>query len=363
MAKTNLGAPQTLTPDTVVGPTDTPTTTAPASSAWVADVADKSLKKDTDIIALDTATPTDTNKVPNAVDVKEQLDTKLNAKLETPLEKVMVTDAAGNIIPSTDVTPADIEALGALTTDGALVAVDVDGRVSETTLTKDKAEALGALTTEGVMVSVGVDGKVAESDLTLAKAEKLQALTNADRVVKVNALGEVVESGLLYDGVSKRLYQDAAPLDTADNDLHLLTLKDYNEIYEPKTFLGSFVTETNSDTWTTIIDHPDFLVQARSPVTGNRVVLITNKTGNTVIHSWQASRNDSSEIRGNTSSVDDNGFEIVGTDESGGERFIRVATTKNANATNKESNTWWFDIISHRIGTTGYRIYVKMLVA
>ncbi|MBF4433186.1 hypothetical protein ERJ77_01485 [Vibrio anguillarum] len=162
---------------------------------------------------------------------------------------------------------------------------------------------------------------------------------------------------------SHRIRQEVSVTDIAADDRDLLTKKDGDVLYESKTFLGSFVTATNSDTWTTIIDHPDFLVQARSPVTGNRVVLITNKTGSTVVHSWQASRNDFSEVRGDTISLNESGFEIVGTDDSSGRRFIRIATTKNTYATNKESKTWWFDIISHRIGTTGYRVYVKMLVA
>lgn len=152
---------------------------------------------------------------------------------------------------------------------------------------------------------------------------------------------------------------DGAKILTADERDLIAKIEGLTE----KTALGSYYTLANSNTWTTIIDHPDFLVQARSPATGNRVVLIINKTGSEVVYSWQASRDNFTEVRGDTTSQNNGTFEIVGTGEVGGKRFIRIAATKNTTAINKQADTWWFDIISHRIGTTGYRVYVKMLKA
>lgn len=128
--------------------------------------------------------------------------------------------------------------------------------------------------------------------------------------------------------------------------------------------LGSYFTDTDSDTWTDIIDHPDFLVQARYPTSGNRYVLITNRTGSEIVFDWQASRSDFSEVRGTTICQVNSTFEIIGPHSGdSGERFIRVGAMKNTLATNKQKDTWWFDIIMHETAPAGCRVYAKMLKA
>lgn len=198
MAKTVLGAPSTLTPDEVIGPTDTPSTSAPASSQWVSDIADKALSKDTDVLAdIDTATPTDTNKVPNAADVKAKLDEKLDAK-----------------IAETDV----------------MMRTDVDGNIVASSLTAAKAEALESLS-EAKIPTIDADGKLVDSALTKAKAEALEALSTESALVTIDANGEVAEAAISFDSTANRASQTAAPAATADADTDLMTKKDTDALY------------------------------------------------------------------------------------------------------------------------------------
>lgn len=92
-------------------------------------------------------------------------------------------------------------------------------------------------------------------------------------------------------------------------------------------------------------------------------MLITNRTGSEIVYDWQASRSDFSEVRGNAVRLDGETFEIVGPEVDDGERFIRIGAMKNTTATNKQKDTWWFDIIMHKTGASGARIYTKMLKA
>ncbi|AAQ96561.1 hypothetical protein [Vibrio phage VP16C] len=209
MTGTIIEKPKTLTSDSVVGESGTPSAGAPASSEWLAEVAAKALNKDTSVLPdLDDAVPTDTNKVPNAADTKEKLDKKLDKALTNAASKVIVTDADGNIIASADVSLDKLKAVGALSTDGAIVAVDAEGKVSETSLTKTKAEALQALATKGAVVVVGEDGQLIETGLTFTATD--------ENGTEVN-----------------RLSQTAAPASTASAETDMLTKKDADGLYQP----------------------------------------------------------------------------------------------------------------------------------
>lgn len=196
----------------------------------------------------------------------------------------------------------------------------------------------------------------------LKQTESAIGIANEDNDVLLRSDVSITKAHAVFDISKNRIRQTADVVSTATETNDILTKKDFDALNVPQTYLGSFYSTSNSDTWETVIETSDLKIQARSPASGNRIALITNKMDDTINYSWQASRDNFSEVRGDYVSAKDGQFEIVGSDTSDGKRFIRIAAQKNAVGTYKEQKTFWIDIISHRVGTSGCRVYVKMLV-
>ena len=196
----------------------------------------------------------------------------------------------------------------------------------------------------------------------LKQTDAATEVASDDNDVLVKSDVPFTKTEVTYDTTAKRVSVVEDAVTTASDDKHILTKKDFDALNVPQTYLGSFYSTSNSDTWAIVIETPDLKIEARSPASGNRIALITNKMDDTINYSWQASRDNFTEVRGDYVSAKDGQFEIVGSDTSDGKRFIRIAAQNNTVGTYKEQKTFWIDIISHRVGVSGCRVYVKMLV-